>query len=116
MSTLTTLLEKSDITTEDVLNEPDLLQECKTNNQKLIAYLQQKEVLQRLLDYVIGAVEVEGVAGDDTEEKVGFKYVLIRDFRTRLTIVTGILIWPRKCLAARFPRCPWPCSRTHKAC
>ncbi|KAI3620714.1 hypothetical protein CBS9595_002681 [Malassezia furfur] len=74
VSTLTTLLEKPDITVEDVLNEPDLLQECKSNNHKLVAYLQQPEVLQRLLDYVIGAVEVEDVSDSANQEKIAFKY------------------------------------------
>lgn len=78
MSTLTTLLEKPDVTVEDVLNEPDLLQECKSNNQKLITFLRQKETLAKLLGYVIGAVEVEDVADNATEEKIGFKYVTIR--------------------------------------
>ena len=75
VSTLTTLLEKPDITVEDVLNEPDLLQECKSNNHKLVAYLQQPEVLQRLLDYVICAVEVEDVSDSSNQEKIAFKYV-----------------------------------------
>lgn len=75
MSTLTTLLEKPDVTVEDVLNEPDLLQECKSNNQKLVTYLRQKEILAKLLGYAIGAVEVEDVADIATEEKIGFKYV-----------------------------------------
>lgn len=76
MSSLTTLLEKPDITVEDVLNEPDLLQECKSNNHKLVSYLQQPDVLQRLLDYVIGAVEVEDVEDSANQEKIAFKYVM----------------------------------------
>ncbi|WFD42931.1 hypothetical protein MPSI1_001582 [Malassezia psittaci] len=73
-SALTTLLDKPDVALEDVLNESDLLQECKSNNTKLVAYLKQPKVLRRLLDYVVGAVEVEEVATNANWEKIAFKY------------------------------------------
>lgn len=77
VSSLSKLLEKQDVSLEEVLDDADILQECKSNNQKLIEYLQQPSVLSRLLDYVVGAVEVVDVSGSEAEENVGFKYVLL---------------------------------------
>lgn len=65
------------MTVEDVLDDPDLLQECKSNNGKLISYLQQIHVLQRLLDHVVGAAETEDIPANEPEEKIGFKYPFV---------------------------------------
>lgn len=61
------------MTLEEVLNDPDILQECKTNNQKLIEFLQQPGMIPRLLDYASGTVKILDSPGSDVEEKVGFK-------------------------------------------
>lgn len=72
-STLDTLLDRPNVTLEEVLDEEDLLQECKGQNQKLIDYLQQPRVLKRLLEHVVGTADVGGGSGRDWEEKVRFK-------------------------------------------
>ena len=54
---------------EAILDEDDLLQECKSQNTRLIDYFQRVDVLQRLLAYVSGQIE--------TEERGRFKYVII---------------------------------------
>ncbi|KAL1959304.1 hypothetical protein VTO42DRAFT_2491 [Malbranchea cinnamomea] len=51
--TINTLLDKPDVTVEEVLDEADLLQELKENNTKLIEYLRDDNVLKRLLDYIV---------------------------------------------------------------
>ncbi|RKF78595.1 SIT4-associating protein [Golovinomyces cichoracearum] len=53
VSTIDTLLEKSDVTLDELLDEPDLIQELRHNNTKLLQYLCGGEVLERLLEYVI---------------------------------------------------------------
>ena len=53
------------------------MQECKSQNQKLIDYLQQPRVLKRLLEHVVGTARVGGTGGKDWEEKVKFKYPYI---------------------------------------
>ncbi|PWN52971.1 SAPS-domain-containing protein [Violaceomyces palustris] len=73
-STLDTLLEKPNVTLEEVLDEDDLLQECKSQNPKLVEYLSQPRVLKRLLEHVVGTAQVGGTGGKDWEEKVKFKY------------------------------------------
>lgn len=50
---------------EAILDEDDLLQECKAQNTRLLDYLGRENVLQTLLGYVTGQIE--------TEEKGRFK-------------------------------------------
>ena len=53
ISTIDTLLDKSEVTLEELLDESDLIQELKQHNTKLIEYLREDRVLERLLEYVI---------------------------------------------------------------
>lgn len=53
VSTLDTILDKPDVTLEELLDESDLIQELKQCNTKLIEYLRDENVLRRLLEYVI---------------------------------------------------------------
>jgi hypothetical protein len=66
-SSVDTLLDRDDVALEDILDEDDLLQECKAQNTRLIDYFQRLDVLQRLFGYVTGAIE--------GEERGRFKYV-----------------------------------------
>ena len=52
ISTLNNILEKPDVTLEEVLEEADLIQELKQSNSKLIEFLRDENVLRRLLQYV----------------------------------------------------------------
>jgi len=53
ISTLDTLLDKPDVTLEELLDESDLIQELKAQNAKLIEFLRDDSVIERLLEYVI---------------------------------------------------------------
>ena len=53
ISTIDTLLDKPDVTLEDLLDESDLIQELKAHNTKLIEFLRDDATLKKLLDYVI---------------------------------------------------------------
>jgi len=44
---------------EAILDEDDLLQECKSQNTRLIGYFERADVLQKLLGYVTGQTESE---------------------------------------------------------
>lgn len=74
-STIDSLLEKEDVTLEDVLNDADVLQESKANNEKLVEFFQRPGTVPRLLDYVVGNVEISDVSNSEAEQNVGFKYV-----------------------------------------
>ena len=74
ISTIDTLLDKPDVTLEEVLDESDLIQELKQHNSKLIDYLREESVLQRLLAYVIAPPlidldEQEQEQDDEDEEE-----------------------------------------------
>ncbi|KAF8867842.1 SIT4 phosphatase-associated protein-domain-containing protein [Mucidula mucida] len=60
------LLDKDDVSLEAILDEDELLQECKAQNTRLLDYFQRADVLQRLLGYVTGEI--------DGEERGKFKY------------------------------------------
>ena len=53
ISTLDTVLDKPDVTVEDLLDESDLIQELKQQNSKLVEFLRDEPVLKKLLHYVV---------------------------------------------------------------
>ena len=58
-SSIDTLLDKEDVSLEAIMDEDDILQECKAQNTRLIDYFQRVDVLKRLLGHVMGHIEVE---------------------------------------------------------
>jgi SIT4-associating protein SAP185/190 len=75
LSSLDSILDKPDVTVEELLDESDLIQELKQQNSKLIEYLRDENVLERLLRYVIatrqGANTEEDAAGEGGGEGGG---------------------------------------------
>lgn len=74
LSSLDSILDKPDVTVEELLDESDLIQELKQQNSKLIEYLRDENVLERLLRYVIAtkqAVTPEEESGGDGAGDVG---------------------------------------------
>ncbi|KAI5810463.1 SIT4 phosphatase-associated protein-domain-containing protein [Pyronema omphalodes] len=79
ISSLDTILDKPDVTLEELLNEPDLLQEVKHHNTKLIEFLRDEKVLRKLLECVIAPkpapipppTKKEGDAGEEDPEAAG---------------------------------------------
>lgn len=57
------MLDKPDVTLEELLDESDLIQELKQQNSKLIEFLREDHVLQKLLRYVLA--EPPAQAQDD---------------------------------------------------
>lgn len=53
ISTIDTILDKPDFTLEELLDESDLIQELKQHNTKLIEYLREDHILEKLLEYVV---------------------------------------------------------------
>ncbi|KAG0011967.1 hypothetical protein BGZ80_000298 [Entomortierella chlamydospora] len=62
------LLESSSVSLEELLEQDDLIQECKAQNPRLIEYLRDPTVLQQLLSYI---------TSDDLEDRARFKYPFI---------------------------------------
>src|SRR5271163_2924409 len=61
-SAIDTLLDKPDVTLEEILGEDDLLQECKAHNTKLLEYLRDPNILAKLLNYIIGDEQIDDKA------------------------------------------------------
>ena len=59
ISTLDSILDKPDVTVEELLDESDLIQELKQQNSKLVEFLRDEPVLKKLLDYVTAEEEAE---------------------------------------------------------
>ncbi|OWP07416.1 hypothetical protein B2J93_6195 [Marssonina coronariae] len=74
ISTIDTILDKPDVTLEELLDESDLIQELKQHNTKLIEFLREDKILERLLEYVVAPKletvisEMYEATGDDGEE------------------------------------------------
>ena len=74
VSTLNTILEKPDVTLEEVLDESDLIQELKQSNSKLIEFLRDENVLRKLLELVVAPQaprpDDDGQGEDSDEETI----------------------------------------------
>ena len=67
-SQIQTLLDKEDVSLEEIMEEEDVLQECKSNNEKLVEFLTKAENLSKLVNYIIS------VPCEKLDEKQRFKY------------------------------------------
>ena len=65
ISTLDTILDKPDVTVEELLDESDLIQELKQQNSKLVEFLRDEPVLKKLLNYVVS----DDALPDSTEKE-----------------------------------------------
>lgn len=72
-----------------MLDEDDLLQECKSQNQKLINFLRQPRIVKRLMEHVVGTATVGGTGGKEWEEKVKFKYPYVAS-----EVLSCSEVWP----------------------
>ncbi|XP_075713703.1 serine/threonine-protein phosphatase 6 regulatory subunit 2 isoform X6 [Rhinoderma darwinii] len=62
------LLEKEDVTLLELMDEDDLLQECKAQNQRLLDFLCQPQCMEQLVQLITQQPP------DDMDERVRFKY------------------------------------------
>lgn len=61
------LLEKEDVTLREVMDEDDVLQECKAQNRKLVDFLCQQPCMEELVQLITHEPPL------DVDEKVRFK-------------------------------------------
>lgn len=67
-SPIESILDKGSYTLEELLDEDDLIQECKSLNARLIHYLRQPSTVEKLLRYIVEP------ADDNDNPKRAFKY------------------------------------------
>nr|CAB3473400.1 unnamed protein product [Digitaria exilis] len=70
-SPVDTILDKENFTLEELLDEDEIIQECKALNQRLINFLRDKAQVEQLLRYVVEEVP------EDSEKKRSFKFPFI---------------------------------------
>jgi SIT4-associating protein SAP185/190 len=70
LSSLDSILDKPDVTVEELLDESDLIQELKQQNSKLIEYLRDENVLERLLRYVIATKQAAATEDEASGEGI----------------------------------------------
>ncbi|GAB1192272.1 hypothetical protein APSETT444_001461 [Aspergillus pseudonomiae] len=73
ISSIDTLLDKPDVSLEELLDESELIQELKQHNTKLIEYLRDDNVLKRLMDHVTAPSLVNDDDEDDVNDTNGSK-------------------------------------------
>jgi SIT4-associating protein SAP185/190 len=69
ISSLDSILDKPDVTVEELLDEADLIQELKSQNSKLIEFLRDENVLERLLQYAVSPKLTEEDLSAELEEE-----------------------------------------------
>ncbi|KAL4942519.1 hypothetical protein BDV06DRAFT_211789 [Aspergillus oleicola] len=69
ISAIDSLLDKPDVSLEELLEESELIQELKQLNTKLIEYLREDDVLKKLMDYVVAPSLVKDDDEDDDADK-----------------------------------------------
>uniref|UniRef100_A0A4W4GLU8 Protein phosphatase 6, regulatory subunit 3 n=1 Tax=Electrophorus electricus TaxID=8005 RepID=A0A4W4GLU8_ELEEL len=67
-SHIDTLLDKEDVTLTEVMDEEDVLQECKAQNHKLVDFLVRPQCMEHLVDFITQE------PSQDMEEKIKYKY------------------------------------------
>lgn len=68
-----TLLEREDVTLKELMDEEDVLQECKAQNRKLIEFLLKAECLEDLVSFIIEEPP------QDMDEKIRYNLSLFLD-------------------------------------
>jgi len=66
-----TILDKENFTLEELLDEDEIIQECKALNTRLINFLRDKSQVEQLLRYIVEDVP------EDSEKKRSFKFPFI---------------------------------------
>ncbi|KAM7184261.1 sit4 phosphatase-associated protein [Rhypophila sp. PSN 637] len=70
-SAIDTILDRENFQLEDLLQESDLIQELKQHNAKLVEYLREPAVLEKLLEYVVAPRPEPPATRDDEAEGQG---------------------------------------------
>ncbi|EDV27134.1 uncharacterized protein TRIADDRAFT_23113 [Trichoplax adhaerens] len=68
VSAIDSILCKENVTIEEVLDEDDVLQECKAQNTKLIEFLSRPTSIEAMVNYIVNE------PSEDVDEKSRFKY------------------------------------------
>lgn len=65
------ILEKENCTLEELLDEDEIIQECKALNERLINFLRERAQVEQLLRYIVDE------APDEADKKQSFKFPFV---------------------------------------
>eukprot|EP00250_Pteridium_aquilinum_P014960 c22305_g2_i1 orf=539-3184(+) len=87
-SPVESLLDKDGFTLEELLDEDELIQECKSLNTRLINFLRGKSQIQQLLKYVVE----EPPEGSDNKRAFKFPFIACEIFTCEIEVIIKIMV------------------------
>lgn len=85
-SPISDILEKDEFTLEELLSEEELLQEVKSGNSDLTAYLTQKDVIEKLIHYIVDPA----VDNESDLRRFKYPYMSCEIFRCEIPDITTL--------------------------
>ncbi|XP_076957906.1 uncharacterized protein LOC143633496 [Bidens hawaiensis] len=87
-SPIESVLDKDDFTLEELLDEEDIIQECKTLNSRLINFLRDRAQVEQLLRYIIE----ESQESVDSKRTFKFPFVASEIFTCEIDVIFKTLV------------------------
>ncbi|KAL8255604.1 hypothetical protein R6Q59_030671 [Mikania micrantha] len=87
-SPIESILDKENFTLEELLDEEDIIQECKTSNSRLINFLRDRIQVENLLRYIIEEPEEDA----DSERTFKFPFIACEIFTCEIDVIFKTLV------------------------
>jgi serine/threonine-protein phosphatase 6 regulatory subunit 3 len=87
-SAVDSILDKETCTVEDLFDEEEIIQECKTINNRLVNFLRGKEQMQRMLCYIVQ----EPPEGVESKRAFRFSFIACEIFTCEIDIILKTLV------------------------
>ncbi|XP_047325671.1 serine/threonine-protein phosphatase 6 regulatory subunit 3 [Impatiens glandulifera] len=88
-SPVETIMDKENFTLEDLLDEDEIIQECKSQNSRLINFLRERAQVEQLLQYIVKEAHDEDA---DKTRNFKFPYVACEIFTCEVDIILKALV------------------------
>ncbi|KAG5391109.1 hypothetical protein IGI04_032650 [Brassica rapa subsp. trilocularis] len=85
-----TILDKENFTLEELLDEEEIIQECKALNSRLINFLRDKAQVEQLLRYIVE--EPPSDAADDSKRAFKFPFISCEIFTCEIDVILKTLV------------------------
>lgn len=90
-SPLESILDRDNHTVEDLLDDDGVIQECKSLNSRLVNFLKEKRVVEKLVRYIIDA-PVDGMTSEKNESSARYSYVSCEIFMCEIEAIFNTLL------------------------
>nr|GEV77199.1 serine/threonine-protein phosphatase 6 regulatory subunit 3-like [Tanacetum cinerariifolium] len=88
VSAVDTILDKGNFTLEDLLNEDEIIQECRATNDRLINFLKERSQLEQLVRYIVEEAPDDAVKG----RTLKFPFIASEIFTCEVDIMRKALV------------------------